>query len=449
VEAWLSAGTRDVRVHGRGRPVSGAVALPSCDLVVRSASVAGLGVVDLAARGGRWVSIEPNSSMVGERELNANGCLTTPPLVDSHVHLDSVLTAGRPRFNSSGTLFEGIAIWGELKETLTPEDVVSRAAEVVRWSVAQGTLFIRTHADVSAKNKAPLEGLLRLRDDVADLATIQVTAFPQDGIYSDADNERLLEEAVGAGVDCIGGIPHFEPTSELGLKEVKRVFELAADAGCLIDIHCDETDDPNSRFLEVVADLTQRYEMSGRVTASHCTAMGSYEPYYSSKVHALLARAGVSVVVNPFANSLIQGRLDNYPKRRGFAQMKELLAAGVNVAIGNDVVMDPWYLMGRADALQAAWLALHFTYMSGLEEIPRLLDCVTHCGAKALALGDGYGLEVGRPADCVVFDALDAIEALRLGAARRYVVRGGAVVAETLPGTSTVMGTTVDFRWPR
>ena len=429
--------------------MSAEVSPPSCDLVVRGAAVPGLGVIDLAARDGRWVAIEQNSALAGTRELDAGGRLTTPPLVDSHLHLDSVLTAGRPRLNASGTLFEGIAIWGELKETLSPEDVVSRATEVVRWSVAQGTLFIRTHADVSAKNRAPLMGLLRLRDEAADLATIQVTAFPQDGIYSDPANESLLEDAVRAGVDCIGGIPHFEPTSELGLKEVKKVFELAAGSGCLIDIHCDETDDPNSRFLEVVADLTHRHDMSGRVTASHCTAMGSYEPYYSSKVHALLAQAGVSVVVNPFANSLVQGRLDNYPKRRGFAQMKELLAAGVNVAIGNDVIMDPWYLMGRADALQAAWLALHFTYMSGADEIPKLLDCVTHHGATALALGDGYGLQVGRPASCVVFDAKDAIEALRLGAVRRFVVRHGAVVAETLPGTSTVLGTTVDFRWPR
>jgi cytosine deaminase len=422
---------------------------PSCDLVVRRAAVAGLGIVDLAAHEGRWVRIEADLPVRGDNEVDARGCLTTPPLVDSHLHLDSVLTAGRPRLNSSGTLFEGIEIWAELKETLTPEDVMSRAAEVVRWSVAQGTLFIRAHADVSAKNGAPLEGLLRLRDEVADFASIQVTAFPQDGIYSDPDNESLLEDAVRSGVDCIGGIPHFEPTNELGLKEVKRVFELAAESGCLIDIHCDETDDPNSRFLEVVADLTHRHEMSGRVTASHCTAMGSYEPYYSSKVHALLARAGVSVVINPFANSLIQGRLDNYPKRRGFAQMKELLSAGVNVAIGNDVVMDPWYLMGRADVLQAAWLGLHFTYMSGVEEIPRMLDCVTYGGAKALGLGTDYGLEVGRSADCVVFDAENATEALRLGAVRRFVVRHGKVLAETLPSSSRVMGTDVDFRRPR
>ena len=253
----------------------------------------------------------------------------------------------------------------------------ARAREIVRWSAAQGTLFIRAHADVSAKNEAPLKGLLRLRDELADLVTIQVTAFPQDGIYSHPENEALFERALQLGADCVGGIPHYEPTAELGLREVHRVFELAKQYGRRIDVHCDETDDPSSRFLEVMADNTVRYGLSGLVTASHCTAMGSYEPYYSSKLHGFLKRAGINIVVNPYANSLIQGRLDVYPKRRGFAQLKELLAAGVNVSLGNDVIMDPWYLMGRADMVEAASLALHFTYMSGLDEIPEMLACAT------------------------------------------------------------------------
>jgi cytosine deaminase len=298
------------------------------DLLVRNVRV-GEQVVDVGIEGGRFARIRPELDADAGQVVDAEGRLATPPLVDCHLHLDASLTAGRPRYNQSGTLIEGIHVWGELKESLTADDVFARASEIVRWSAAQGTLHIRAHADVSAKNEAPLRGLLRVRDELADLVTIQVTAFPQDGIYSDPRNEELFENALRLGADCVGGIPHYEPTTELGHREVHRVFELAKQYDRRIDVHCDETDDPSSRFLEVMADNTVQHGLGGRVTASHCTAMGSYEPYYSSKLRGFLRRAGINVVVNPYANSLIQGRLDPYPKRRGFAQLKELLAEGV------------------------------------------------------------------------------------------------------------------------
>jgi cytosine deaminase len=405
------------------------------DLVIRNARV-GEAVVDIAAEGGRIVQIGPGVSADGAREVDAAGRLVTPPLVDCHLHLDASLTAGRPRWNASGTLIEGIHVWGELKPSLTEEDVVARATEIVRWSVAQGTLFIRAHADVSGENEAMVRGLLRVRDELAELCTIQVTAFPQDGIYSDPEGVARLERAIELGVDCVGGIPHYEPTAELGLREVHTVFELAKRHSRRIDVHCDETDDPSSRFVEVMADSTVQHGLTGRVTASHCTAMGSYEPYYSSKLRGFLRRAGINIVVNPYANSLIQGRLDPYPKRRGFAQLKELLAEGVNVSLGNDVIMDPWYTLGRADLLHAASLALHFCYMSGLDEIPQLLDCATWRGARTLGIEDDYGLEEGKPADLVVWDAPTPLEVMRLLPARRWVVRRGRVVAETTPAVT-------------
>src|SRR5438093_2607159 len=414
------------------------------DLLVRNMRVGGR-VVDVAIEDGRFVRIGPEVDAEAPQTIDAEGRLATPPLVDCHLHLDASLTAGRPRYNESGTLIEGIHVWGELKESLTPDDVFERAREIVRWSAAQGTLYIRAHADVSAKNEAPLRGLLRLRDELADLVTIQVTAFPQDGIYSDPRNEELFENALRLGADCVGGIPHYEPTHELGLREVHRVFELAKDHGRRVDVHCDETDDPSSRFLEVMADDTVKHGLGGRVTASHCTAMGSYEPYYSSKLHRFLRRAGINVVVNPFANSLIQGRLDVYPKRRGFAQLKELLAAGVNVSLGNDVIMDPWYLMGKADLVDAAHLALHFTYMSGLEEIPEMLRCATERGARTLGIEDEYGIEAGKPADCIVFEARSALDVIRLRATRRLVIRRGRVIAETSPPRTTLLGEHVTF----
>jgi cytosine deaminase len=416
------------------------------DLLLRNARLLDRDdVVDLAADGGRFVRIGPDLEVDAERTIDCEGRLVTAPLVDCHLHLDASLTAGRPRWNESGTLIEGIQVWGELKPSLTEDDVVARAREIVRWSVANGTLFIRAHADVSGENEAMVRGLLRVRDELADLCTIQVTAFPQDGIFARDGDEERLENAIRLGVDCVGGIPHYEPTTELGLREVHRVFELASQHARRVDVHCDETDDPQSRFLEVMADDTVKHGLTGRVTASHCTAMGSYEPYYSSKLHGFLQRSGINVVVNPFANSLIQGRLDVYPKRRGFAQLKELLAAGVNVSLGNDVIMDPWYSLGKADLLEAASLALHFTYMSGRDEIAEMLRCATERGARTLGIEDEYGLEEGKPADCVVFDAPTPIEVMRLKPVRRWVIRGGRVVAETTPARATVLGEDVTF----
>ena len=410
------------------------------DLLVRNVRIAGRErVVDLAIEGGRFTRIGEAIDVDAGRTIDAEGRLATPPLVDCHLHLDASLTAGRPRYNRSGTLIEGIHVWGELKGSLTTEDVLARARQVVKWAVANGTLHIRAHADVSGENEAPLRGLLALRDEVAELASIQVTAFPQDGIYARPGDEERFENALRLGADCAGGIPHYEPTGELGLREVHRVFELAKRYGRRIDVHCDETDDPSSRYLEVMADNAVKFGLGSRVTASHCTAMGSYEPYYSSKLHGFLRRAGINVVVNPFANSLIQGRLDVYPKRRGFAQLKELLRAGVNVSLGNDVIMDPWYLMGNADMVDAAHMALHFCYMSGLDEIPEMLELATTRGARTLGIEDEYGLEEGKPADAVVFDAPTPLEVMRLRPVRRWVIRRGRILAETEPPVARLL----------
>jgi len=415
------------------------------DLIVRHARLLDGRLLDIAAEGGRFTRIGPSLDLDAASVIDAEGRLVTAPLVDCHLHLDASLTAGRPRFNESGTLIEGIEVWGELKPTLTEQDVFDRASEIVRWSAAQGTLWIRAHADVSGENDAMVRGLLRVRDELADLCTIQVTAFPQDGLYANEGDERRLEDAIRLGVDCVGGIPHYEPTAELGLREVHRVFELAKAHNRRIDIHCDETDDPSSRYLEVMADDTVKSGLAGRVTASHCTAMGSYEPYYSSKLRGFLRRSGINIVVNPYANSLIQGRLDPYPKRRGFAQLKELLAAGVNVSLGNDVIIDPWYPMGKADLIDAAHLALHFTYMSGRDEITEMLRLATERGARTLGVEDDYGIEEGKPADCVIFDATTPIEVISLRATRRYVVRRGRVIAETTPARTTLLGGPVNF----
>lgn len=404
------------------------------DLLVRDVRLRGRQeLVDVAVSGGVIAQIAPDLDVDAERVIKAAGRLATPPFVDCHLHPDTALTAGAPRHNESGTLGEGIEIWKQVKSTMTADDVLERGRRIVKWAVARGTLYIRAHADVSGANDASLRALLALRDEVEPLVTIQVSVFPQDGVYSDPLGEERLEGALRRGADCVGGIPHYEPTAELGLREVHRVFELAKAYGADVDIHCDEIDDPQSRFVEVIADNALKYGMHGRATASHCTAMGSYDPAYSAKLHQFLRRAAVNIVCNPFSNALVQGRLDPYPKRRGFTQVKELLQAGVNVSLGTDGVMDPWNPLGDADLLNAAFLGLHFTYMSGLAEVEEMLELATTRGARTLGVEDEYGIEEGKPASFVVFDASTPLEAIRLRSARRWVVRRGRVVAETTP----------------
>ena len=410
------------------------------DLIIRHAQLhRGQGLVDIAVQNGDFARIASDlSSSSALRELDAAGRLVVPPFIDAHVHLDAVLTVGQPRYNTSGTLLEGIQIWSERKPTLTREDVRRRVLEEVRWEVAQGTLHIRSHVDVCDPDLTALRALLEVREEVRDICDIQLVAFPQDGILSFPNGRELLRRAIELGCDVVGGIPHYEWTRDMGVADVHYVFALAREFNRDIDCHCDETDDPLSRFTEVMAADTLEQGWQGRVTASHCTAMHSYDNAYAFKLLRLLAQAQVNVIANPFDNVVLQGRFDTYPKRRGITRVKELLAAGVNVALGHDFIMDPWFPLGRGDMLAAAQLALFLCHMSGYEEINDVLDLITTNAAKALRIQDRYGIEEGKPANFLILDAPSAFEALRLLPARLHVFKAGHEVARTEPASSFV-----------
>jgi cytosine deaminase len=387
------------------------------DLLIRNARLPRADELrELAIRGARFVEREPNED--AQQTLDADGSLVTPALVEPHIHLDAVLTVGQPRYNQSGSLFEGIAIWGERVRDLTVEDVKQRVRTVLRWQLASGVLFVRSHVDVCDPNLTALRALMELRDEIGDQLTLQLVAFPQQGILSFDNGEQLMRRALELGADVVGAIPHFELTREYGERSVKFAMALAAETGKRVDIHCDETDDEHSRFLEVMIAETVRLGLQGRVTASHTTAMHSYNHAYAYRVIANLQRAGLHMVTNPLDNSVLQGRFDSYPIRRGFTRVKELLAAGVNVCIGHDSVMDPWYPLGYADPLQAASVLAHYGQMSGFEEIRTLIDMISVNGARALGLAE-YGLEPGCHADAVIFDAPSEMDAVRLIAPRR------------------------------
>lgn len=410
------------------------------DLILRHAQLhRRSGLMDIAVQDGRFVKVAselPADS--GQRELDADGKLVVPPFIDAHVHLDAVLTVGQPRYNSTGTLLEGIQIWSERKPSLTHEDVKRRATEEIRWEVAQGTLHIRSHVDVCDPNLTALKALLEVREEVRDICDLQLVAFPQDGIFSFPNGRELMRKAMELGCDVVGGIPHYEWTRDMGVEDVHYAFALAKEFNRDVDCHCDETDDPLSRFTEVMAADTIEQGWEGRVTTSHCTAMHSYDNAYAFKLIRLLARAQMNVIANPFDNVVLQGRFDTYPKRRGIARVKELLAAGVNVALGHDSIMDPWFPLGKGDMLAAAQLALFLCHMSGYEEIQDVLDLITLNAAKTLRIQDRYGIEEGKPADFLILDAPSAFEALRLVPARLHVFKAGREIASTQPAKSVL-----------
>jgi len=392
------------------------------------------------------VFVEPAEA---RQTRDLGGRLVTPPLVEPHIHLDAVLTVGQPRPNVSGSLFEGIAIWSQRVRDLTVEDVQDRVRQVLRWQLANGVQHVRSHVDVCDPSLRALRALVELREEARGIVDLQLVAFPQQGILSFDGGVDLMRKAVELGADVVGAIPHYELTREDGVESVRFAMALAQEHGLRVDIHCDETDDEHSRFVEVMAAETIRRGMSGRVTASHTTAMHSYNAAYASRLITNIARAGLHMVTNPLDNAVLQGRFDTGPVRRGHTRVKQLLEAGVNVAIGHDSVMDPWYPLGYGDPLQAAFVLAHLGHMSGDAELKTLIDMITVAPAAALGVAD-YGLSVGNPADLVVFDARSEAEALRLQRPRHLVLRAGKAVAATEPARSTVTwhGTEeeVDFR---
>ncbi len=422
------------------------------DLLITNALLPdGRSGMSIAVQAGRILEVTEALDAPAHEKVDAQGWLLSPPFCDPHFHMDSTLSWGRPRVNESGTLLEGIAVWGELKPQLKAYDIVDRALAYCDWAVARGLLAIRSHVDTSDPSLLTVRALLDVKRRVAPYLDLQLVAFPQDGVLRTRGGIDSLKAALDLGVDLVGGIPHFERTMAEGAESVKLLCELAAERGKLVDMHCDETDDPLSRHIETLAFETQRLGLQGRVNASHCTSMHSMDNYYVSKLLPLIAESGVSVVANPLINITLQGRHDTYPKRRGMTRVPELMAAGVTVAFGHDCVMDPWYGMGSADMLEVAHMGLHVAQMTSQAGIRACYDAVTTHAARVMHL-DGYGIEAGCDASFVLLQARDVTEAIRLRANRLKVWRKGTVVAHTPEAVSrlSVSGRpgSVDFLGP-
>ncbi|MEZ6970768.1 cytosine deaminase [Aeromonas sp. S11(2024)] len=415
--------------------------------------------IRLADREGFWqircqdgviTAIEPHDEhAVAGRVLDGEGGLAISPFIEPHIHLDTTQTAGEPSWNLSGTLFEGIERWAERKALLTHEDVKQRAIQTLKWQIANGIQFVRTHVDVSDLNLVALKAMLEVREEMKEWVELQIVAFPQEGILSYPNGKALLEEALKLGADVIGAIPHFEFTREYGVESLHYIFDLAEKYQVLVDVHCDEIDDEQSRFIETLATLAYERGIGHRVTASHTTAMHSYNGAYASRLFRLLKMADINFVANPLVNIHLQGRFDTYPKRRGITRVKEMLEANINVCFGHDDVFDPWYPMGTANMLQVLHMGLHVCQIMGYEQINDGLKLISSHSARTLNVQDRYGIEVGKPANLLILPADNGFDAVRRQVPVRYSIRHGKVIAQTRPAqTEIVLGEPepIDFR---
>ncbi|HAS8434846.1 TPA: cytosine deaminase [Vibrio vulnificus] len=410
-------------------------------LLIKNATLKGQeGLQQILIEDGQFTRIEDNNvelNYTGD-VLDAEGGMAVAPFCEPHIHLDTTQTAGEPSWNISGTLFEGIERWAERKEMLSIEDVKSRAKQTLKWQIANGVQHVRTHVDVSDPTLIALKAMVEVREEMKEWVDIQIVAFPQEGILSYPNGKELLEEAVQLGADVIGAIPHFEFTREYGIESLHYVFELAQKYNRLIDVHCDEIDDEQSRFVETLAALAHKFNLGHKVTASHTTAMGSYNGAYASRLFRLLRMSGINFVANPLVNIHLQGRFDDYPKRRGVTRVKEMLNANINVCFGHDDVFDPWYPLGTANMLQVLHMGLHVCQVMGYDQINNSLDLISTNSARTLNIQDKHGIEAGKPGSLLILPAENGFDAVRRQVPVRYSVRHGKVIAETQPATTHI-----------
>jgi len=403
------------------------------DLMVKGVSLTDeIGEFDVACKDGKIVEIAKSILGDSKETIHAEGCLLSPPFIDPHFHMDATLSLGTPRLNVSGTLLEGISLWGELKPLQSIDDIISRAMKYCDLAVAKGIGAIRSHVDTCDDELKGVQALLEVREKVKGYLDLQLVAFPQDGVFRDPTALENTKRALDMGVDVVGGIPHFERTMSEGARSVKLLCEIAAERGLMVDMHCDESDDPMSRHVETLAFETKRLGLEGRVAGSHLTSMHSMDNYYVSKLIPLMAESQINVIPNPLINIMLQGRHDTYPKRRGQTRVRELRDAGLTVGFGSDCVMDPWYSLGKADMLDVAFMALHVGQLSSREDMGWCFDAVTKNSAKIIGIEE-YGIEKGKPASFVLLQAKDKIEAIRLRAHRLLVVRDGLIISRSDP----------------
>jgi len=407
-------------------------------MIINNAKLRGKqGLHSIECENGRFVSIIEQDGLVIplESSLDAKMNLLSAPFVEPHIHLDAVFTVGEPNWNLSGTLFEGIERWAERKPMLTSEDVQRRVLKAVQLLVENGVQHIRTHVDITDPELVALKAIVALKEKLSAYIDLQIVAFPQEGILSFPNGKQLMEKALEQGADVIGGIPHFEYTREYGVESMRWIIDLAEKHGKLVDVHCDEIDDGASRFLEVLATAALEKGIGERVTASHTTAMHSYNNAYCSKLFRLLKKSKINFIALPTENMHLQGRFDGYPKIRGITRVKEIKDAGMNICFGQDSMQDPWYTLGNGKLLRVLDSGIHSCHMMGYEDLETALDLITDNGAKTLNISENYGIEVGKPANFIILEGSNDVEVIQKQGDVLYSVREGEILISRQPAT--------------
>lgn len=408
-------------------------------MIIKNAKIRGKeGLKDILIEGGKIVAIEESISKEGEEVIDAKGCMVSEPYVDTHCHLDYVGTSGKIRPNMSGTLFEAIEIISDQCEISTRESIKENAAKVLKWQIANGTQFVRTHVNTDEDGLVSLQVLLELKEEFKDYVTLQIVAFPQHGVYKYPNALENLEKALQMGADVIGAIPHCEDTREDGVESIKQIFKLAQKYNVRVDVHCDEIDDDQSRFVEVVASEAIKSGLYEKVTASHTTAMGSYNNAYAFKLFSLLQRSKINIICNAPINITLQGRCDTYPKRRGITRVKELLEAGINVSMGTDDIMDPCYPLGTGSMLEVLHMGIHVCHLTGYQELLDSFDLITKNGAHTMGVEEEYGIEVGKPGNLIILSGTDELDVIRRFAVPLYSIHNGKVLAKCRPKAAEI-----------
>jgi len=401
------------------------------DFVVRNAKIVGEAkLTDIGIKGDKIAEIGKIKAKA-RKEIDAKGMLISPAFIDPHIHLDKCMIGDNIRPNVSGTLQEAIEIIWEKKRKYTVADVVKRAGEVIKLATLNGTTRMRTHADVDTiGGLTPIKGLLAVREKFKNIMDIQIVAFPQEGILRDPGTEELMRKAMELGANLVGGMPHHERPYSEARPHIDICFEIAKEFDADIDMHVDETDDPNSRSLEYLAEKTVKENYQGRVTAGHTCALAAYPDEYAKKVIQKVKLADINMITNPVTNLVIQGRNDKQPIRRGITRVKELLAAGVNVTFGQDCVNDAFYPFGKADMLEVANISAHAAQLTMPDEIETVFEMMTTNAARTLGVLDDYGIAIGKRANLVIIDASSPKDAIRRQPDRRWVIKGGKMIAE-------------------
>jgi cytosine deaminase len=398
------------------------------DLIIRQARLQdNEELKDIAVQDGKIIEIADAIEGNAAKEIQAEGRVLIPGLIESHIHLDKALIASR-KPNKSGTLQEAIKVTAELKPTFTKEDVYSRAKQALEMIITSGVTTIRTHSEFDpAQGFTGFETILQLKEEYKDLVDIQVVAFPQEGIFKAPGTEEMMYQAMEMGADVVGGIPYNDAPAN---DHIDLVFEIAKKYGKDIDLHQDFADEADNLSIEYLCKKTIAEGYQGRVSVGHLTALHALPEVELRPIIELMAEADISVMALPATDLHLGARSDEYNVRRAVTPIRKLRDGGVNMCIATNNIRNAFTPYGTGDVMQTAMLAIPVAHLGGADDLPTVLPMITTNPARAIGLKD-YGIEVGNKADMVLLDTKVVNDAIIDLPTRLFVIKNGRVTVET------------------